>query len=141
MIDIDEFVTNVCTVLHVNKPRVTYTDAGYATKTTLAAISSDGAEIHVRPGMFSPDLFFAIAHELRHVWQKQYKPDILWGYRSSDRISTEEYNLQPAEIDANAFAAVIVVKTFRIKPLFQNQTERVKNRIYNRMSEISKTID
>ena len=86
----------------------------------------------------NPDLFFAIAHELRHVWQiKNAESFSLSTYQPIDLLhSVEEYNLQTAEIDANAFAAVIMVDYFGVKPLFNNLSETVKEQIFERMEMI-----
>lgn len=47
----------------------------------------------------SPELFFAISHELRHSYQIANGAD-LKGYQASDKISVEQYNLQSLEVDA-----------------------------------------
>ena len=82
------------------------------------------------------DIYFAICHELRHVYQTVYAPDLFSQYATiDDGLSTEEYNLQPAEIDANAFAAVYMHKKFGVSPLFRGYSEKVKNEIYLQMKK------
>lgn len=59
----------------------------------------------------------ALAHELRHVWQHCYHPELFDSYVFSvGRIATEEqrikYDLQPAELDANAFAYNFIMSVF-----------------------------
>ena len=41
-------------------------------------------------------------HELRHVWQHKYYPELFDGYLSQN--ITDQYYFQPAELDAEAFA-------------------------------------
>lgn len=82
------------------------------------------------------DIYFAICHELRHVYQMEYAPSIFKQYTAIDKgLSTEEYNLQPAEIDANAFAAVYMHKKFGVSPLFRGYSEKLKNEIYLQMKK------
>ena len=82
------------------------------------------------------DIYFAICHELRHVYQTVYAPDLFSQYATiDDGLSTEEYNLQPAEIDANAFAAVYMREKFGVSPLFRSYSEKVKNEIYLQMKK------
>ena len=82
------------------------------------------------------DIYFAICHELRHVYQTVYAPDLFSQYATiDDGLSTEEYNLQPAEIDANAFASVYMREKFGVSPLFRSYSEKVKNEIYLQMKK------
>lgn len=83
------------------------------------------------------DIYFAICHELRHVYQTIYAPDLFNQYATIDEgLSTEDYNLQPAEIDANAFAAVYMRERFGVSPLFKGYSENVKNEIHLQMEKI-----
>lgn len=78
---------------------------------------------------------FSIAHELRHIWQIKYNEKFyLETYKTIDLCySVEEYNLQPAEIDANAFAYIVMVDFFGIKPLFNGLSDTVKSKIMERV--------
>ena len=51
---------------------------------------------------------------------------------------TEEYNLQKEEIDANAYACVVMMDMFGIKPLFNGLDDEVINKIWERAEEIVK---
>ncbi len=55
-------------------------------------------------------------------------------------ISVEEYNLQTAELDANAFAGIVMVDFFHLKPLFEGLSDPVKAKIHKRMEEIASTL-
>jgi Zn-dependent peptidase ImmA (M78 family) len=90
---------------------------------------------HESPG---PDQMFAIAHELRHVWQIRYHEWFYFsGYRTIDQcMDMEEYNLQPAEIDANAFAGLAMMGYFELKPQYMGMPETVRDRIHERLDEL-----
>lgn len=82
------------------------------------------------------DLVFSIVHELRHAYQIEYHPELLDNYKQIGEISFEKYNLQEAEIDANAYASLFVEYNFKIKPLFNGYSKKVKNLIKKRKQEI-----
>lgn len=59
----------------------------------------------------------SLAHELRHVWQHLNRPELFDGYIcKTGKLCSEEqrikYALQPAEIDANAFAYNFIMSVF-----------------------------
>jgi hypothetical protein len=85
----------------------------------------------------SEELFFALAHELRHAYQIA-SCESLEEYRTSDRISIEQYNLQPLEVDANAFGALIMSDFFGIVPQFRNMPDTVRKAIKDRMKQLQK---
>ncbi|MBO7713957.1 MAG: ImmA/IrrE family metallo-endopeptidase [Methanobrevibacter sp.] len=134
---INDFILDVCDYMGIDPPELSYNTDHFSSDTMIAQCSPDGSTIFVKPYEKRPtmDHYFAIAHELRHVWQirtdknkymADYKPVSLCG-------SIEEYNLQPAEIDANAFAAAVMMDAFGVKPLFENQSEKVKSEIWDRV--------
>lgn len=85
----------------------------------------------------SEELFFVLAHELRHAYQIA-SGESLEEYRTSDRISIEQYNLQPLEVDANAFGALIMSDFFGIVPQFRNMPDTVRKAIKDRMKQLKK---
>ena len=135
MISINEFAGQICDQLNVPLPRIIRTTRGLATKSTLAALSPDGRELVLRPGVTGPDLFFSVSHELRHLWQMKYQPTMFTAYKPSDQMDLIQYNLQPAEIDANAYGA-LVMRDFGIVPLFLGLPEEVKAKIFEREEDI-----
>ena len=78
------------------------------------------------------DVLFAICHEMRHVYQAQYDTNIFANYIEIGALNTEEYNLQEAEIDANAYAAMGMKREFAVSPQFKGYSERLKNAIWDR---------
>lgn len=134
----EEFIRELCAELKIQAPQVVYRDH-LLTVSMRAMISSDGTELVLRRSApKDPDLFFSIAHELRHGWQIAHPElGLLDGYRDRSECSTvEEYNLQPAELDANAYAAIVMERYFGLQALFQGLPETVRTAIRKRATEI-----
>ena len=134
-----DFINNICDILNIPVPTISYNTLNFQTDTMLAQVDLSGKTIYIKKyDNPNPDQFFSIAHELRHVWQiKNDNKSFLSEYKSADLMkSIEEYNLQPAEIDANAFAYIIMVDFFGIKPLFYGLSDNVKSRIFKHIDEI-----
>lgn len=139
---IHDFISDVCDILNISVPMVSFDTSNFQTNTMMAQIDSSGTTIYLKQfNKDNPDQFFSIAHELRHRWQvltdkewyfSDYKPRELCA-------STEEYNLQFAEIDAHAFAGIVMEEFFHLKPLFQGLSDGVKSKIYNRIEQIKST--
>lgn len=140
---IKEFIADICDLLNITKPSVSFDTSNFQSETTMAECTLSGKIIYVKKyDKPNPDQLFSIAHELRHIWQIQndeklyfsaYKPISLCN-------SVEEYNLQIAEIDANAFAGIIMIEFFHLQPLFEGLSNSVKLKIYERMKEIASTL-
>ena len=64
----------------------------------------------------------------------------LHDYRTSDQLDIDEYNAQPLEVDANAFAAVVMAEFFGISPQFLNMPESIRQLIYVRKRQIQKEL-
>lgn len=54
-------------------------------------------------------------------------------------IDVESYNMQLAEIDANAFATIVMADCFGIRPLYQGMSDKVIQAIGKRVDEIINT--
>lgn len=132
-----KFAREICEILDISVPAIKFVSADrMRTSTQIAALTPDA--ILIRDDMtVSPELFFAISHELRHSYQIANGAD-LKGYQASDKISIEQYNLQSLEVDANAFSALVMSDFFGIVPRFQNLPESVRNAISSRMEQIQK---
>lgn len=136
---IDKFIDDVCEILKIDRPIVSFNTSNFQSKTMLAQCNSRGTTIYIKEMVkTSPDYFFAIAHELRHIWQirtehaiyfKNYKPLNLCK-------NLNEYNSQIEEIDANAFAGYIIREFFGLKPLFKSLPYPIRSNIFKRMKKI-----
>ena len=57
--------------------------------------------------------YFAVAHELRHIWQ-YISGFSLDDYKERSELSVDQYNKQFLEIDANAFAQLMLSRYLHI---------------------------
>lgn len=93
---IDKFMNEVCKILEINPPRISFGENHFANTTMLTQCSSDGQHIFLRNKEANPDIFFSIAYELRHVRQIRHHSDILGNYKDKikdqARIIIEEYS-------------------------------------------------
>lgn len=139
---IHNFINDICEILNISVPVVSFDTSSFQSKTTMAQVNRSCDTIYIKNhDNHDPDLFFSIAHELRHVWQIRTNEELyLSEYKPVDSCgSIEEYNLQIAEIDANAFAAMVMIDFFRITPLFNGMPDSVKDMIHERMEFINDT--
>lgn len=123
-----KFSREICDILDIPVPFIKFVSADRMhTGTQIAALTPNAVLIRDDIAV-SPELFFALAHELRHAYQIA-GGESLEEYRTSDRISIEQYNLQPLEVDANAFGALIMSDFFGIVPQFRNMPDTVRKAI------------
>lgn len=135
---IRNYVKDICSLLKITVPVISYDTSNFPTDTMMAQCSPDGTIVYIKKyDRLNPDQFFAIAHELRHIWQMKNEPTFLSDYKPVKLCnSVEEYNLQMAELDANAFAGIVMNELFHLKPLFNAVPESVKSKILERMETI-----
>ena len=132
-------IQDICSDLGIDPPKI-QPRRKMSTPTTLAECSSDGQTVYIRhDAVLTPDTAFALAHELRHVWQIRTDRERWMGsyVPSAGATSKDEYNRQPAEIDAHAYG-LIYMRTLGIEILFNNLSEDVKELIRTRATEIKR---
>lgn len=119
----------------------------FATPTTQAAISSDGKNLYINKMAIDGwekdeqpfNVWLVISHECRHAWQEHDKNfrKHFDNYKNSASLSVQDYNLQPAEIDAWAWAILLVGKNFGVRPTLEQQLGlEVWSAILKRIDEI-----
>ena len=136
---IEEFITDICDLLDIPVPSISYDTSHFPTETTMAQCELTSNTIYLNKiDKPNPDYLFAIAHELRHIFQFQDDEQFyLSNYKTSDNCSSvEEYNLQIAEVDANAFASIIMVEYFHMQPQWNGLSYNVIRAINNRINII-----
>lgn len=137
---IDSFVTDICGILDIEPPKISFDTSHFQSITMMAQCISTGETIFIRP-IETPtlDYYLAIAHELRHIWQiRSHQTQYFEDYKTRDMCSSiVEYNLQPAEIDANAFGQAVMVKLFHRQPMWKGLPVEVILAISRRAKEIS----
>ena len=137
---IEEYITDICKLLNINKPSISYDNSNFTTDTMMAQCDVINNVIYLNNlDKLNPDYFLSIAHELRHIYQYQkYKDFYMSDYKTSDQCSSiEEYNLQIAEIDANAFASIVMTDCFHVQPQWKGMSYKVINAINNRINVLS----
>lgn len=136
------FINDICDILNISVPSVSFDTSNFPTDTMMAQVNPSGNTIYLKKyDKPDPDQFFAIAHELRHIWQLKNEEQLYFSTYKPIHFcdSVEEYNMQIAELDANAFAGLVMIGFFRLKPLFEGVPDSVKTKIFERM-EYLKTI-
>lgn len=135
-----EYITDICELLNIPNPSISYDTSHFTTQTTMAQCELTSNTIYLsKIDKPNPDYLFSIAHELRHLWQyKENKQFYFSGYKTSDKCSSiEDYNLQIAEIDANAFATIIMSNWFHLQPQWNALSDKVINVINDRINVIA----
>ena len=124
-LSLKKYALDICGILGISCPNIkvvsnTETLATYYPTANLIEIN----EIYDN----DYNLAFAIAHELRYVWQLKYKHAeleqsdyIMFNQRTSD----DEYYLQPIEIDAIAFSLAVNYVYLNITITSHNYSEKV----------------
>ncbi len=100
-----------------------YVESAYSSSDNAIYIADDIEDLFVAE--------FVIAHEMRHAWQYEYhKEKFMDSYRPREQFDNrDDYNLQLAEIDANAWALVFMIQYFHKYPKFENNSEVVRQTI------------
>ena len=137
----NELITNlikqICSDLNIEVPGISNDVSMFPTSTTIAMADVEKNIIYIKEQNVNPDLIFAIIHELRHMWQyKTNKIKYMHNYKTSKELSVEEYNLQIAEIDANAYAGLIMINNFGLKPQWNGLSDNVIRSIEKRITEL-----
>lgn len=138
-----EFINEICKLLEIESPKIVHDESVFLTSSQLGAMDINNNTLYLRSEYKTKfDELFTIAHELRHVYQSK---NILWrnslnSRRKNNESTTEFYNNQISELDANAFAAYIMMEMFKIKPMFIGLDKVTKAKIFNLAYEIKKEL-
>lgn len=138
---IKNYLIALCDLLDINMPSVSYDTSKFNSKTmmSMAEINEKGSKIYLmKKSNPDPDYLFAIAHEMRHIWQAKTNMDLyLSNYKTANQFSSvNEYNLQLAEVDANAFAAIVMINMFGVKPTWNNLSDKVIATVEQQMNSM-----
>ena len=70
---IEEFITDICDLLDIPVPSISYDISHFPTKTTMAQCELTNNVIYLNKlDKPNPDYLFAIAHELRPIFQHKH---------------------------------------------------------------------
>lgn len=130
------YTTALAVVLKIRPPVISSKKPKGVSATQFGALDVNTRSIWVRRGIDERDIYFAVAHEMRHLWQFEKHHEMFDEYQSNSVLSIHEYNLQPAELDANAFAFLIMRRWFGLEPLFNGLNDGTKQKIRARAKVI-----
>ena len=131
---ISNFITDVCFVLGIEVPKVTHDFLDICIDTRKEQFT--GEKFFV-PATDEPDseFLFYVAHNLRVRWQFLTNPDY-FDFQSVEEIGIDNYDNQPAEVDAAAFASLYMIGYFQLMDDFTSVSCQTRELILKRMEEI-----
>jgi len=138
------FTSEVCRILRIKEPKVSFDNSVIDEITgdfnSPSVYEQHQDVIYIR-SYFEPVFmtFFSIASELRHTWQHRYFPSKYYtNYARLDKKHRNyiEFYSQPAEIDACAFAHVVVEENFHTSCEHEGYTPEMIDRVEKRKEEI-----
>lgn len=116
--------------IHISAPCELMTD------TTLAAMSADGRRLAIKSTITDErTIWFAVSHEMRHAWQIKHSTDFS-SYKTANESGKLEYNSQEAEIDAHAWACIVINNVFKLQPMLDSLGKELADMVANRSEEI-----
>lgn len=131
---ISNFIADVCFVLGIDVPKVTHNFLEICTDTRKEQFTGEKFFI---PATEEPDseFLFYVAHNLRVRWQFLTNPDY-FDFQSVEEIGIDNYDNQPAEVDAVAFASLYMIGYFQLMDDFTSVSCQTRELILKRMEEI-----
>lgn len=131
---ISNFIADVCFVLGIDVPKVTHNFLEICTDTRKEQFTGEKFFI---PATGEPDseFLFYVAHNLRVRWQFLTNPDY-FDFQSVEEIGIDNYDNQPAEVDAVAFASLYMIGYFQLMDDFTSVSCQTRELILKRMEEI-----
>lgn len=141
--DVLQFIIDISNELEITRPNVEF-DYSNSAGTSLARLVVNKKGTKNTFGIVlnascthELDIYFAIAHELRHEYQIVNGYFRFDHYKNRDMLSLDEYNMQFEEIDANAFAYFTITHAFLREPLFNGLNPEIVKLIKARAQWIS----
>ena len=135
---VSNFITDVCFVLGIDVPRVT----------------QDFQDIYIdtRKDQFAGDVFFVSAiddpnseflfcidHDLRVRWQFQTNAEH-YDSKSAEEIGLDNFDDQPAEVDAVAFATLYMLFYFQLLEKLVSLKPHTRELLKKRMEEVTQEV-
>lgn len=137
---INEAIAYNCQLLNIAPPVFELVPGSkLATPTTMAALTRGGKYLAINKDfpLSGHDIWFTISHEMRHKWQLDTGFN-LDGYFRSNAGNVVDYNSQAAEIDAHAWAVIVMANALHLRPMLREALGgEVWAAIERRIKEIS----
>ncbi len=122
---VDTILRFNCSFLSVPLPSIRIAEPSeFATVTTKCAVSSTGDELLINKQFAESNadtifLWLTLSHECRHIWQAKNSADMLKSYKTSADVQLQDYNEQAAEVDAWAWAVIVLTDKFHVRPTLE----------------------
>lgn len=134
---INNYIKMICGMLNIPMPTVFYNDSALKPGEH-ARLTPDGKQLYLRRLKNSSlEQLFSAACELRREWQRRTDSGSYFGsFKPREELPLREFSLQPSEVDANAFGAVVASAFFGVEPVFDDLPGITRSRIDSRIAEI-----
>ena len=135
---VSSFITDVCCVLGIDVPRVSQDFQDICIDTRKDQYAGD---VFFVPATDEPDseFFFCIAHDLRVRWQFLTNAEH-YDFKSAEEIGLDNFDDQPAEVDAVAFAALYMLFYFQLLEKVVSLKPHTRELLKKRMEEITQEV-
>jgi Zn-dependent peptidase ImmA (M78 family) len=132
-----KFANEIADFLQIDTPKIEYNENVVDAERGDYIPEKD--EIILAGELDSRDIYFTVAHELRHKWQFLNEYNTYFAdYKEIEEINLNGYRMQKAEIDANAFGMIMMIKYFQGTVCFNGYSKEEKRKIIERASELAK---
>lgn len=131
---ISSFIKDVCFALGIDVPKVTNDFLETCTDTRKEQFTGEKFFI---PATDEPDpeFLFYVAHNLRVRWQFLINAEH-YDFKSAEEIGLDNFDDQPAEVDAAAFASLYMIGYFQLISKYSSVSSHTRELIFKRMEEI-----
>ncbi len=140
-----QIVWNICQLLEVEMAIISYDTSNFPPDTTYALCVPEENTIYINEKeaeLKSYDYFLSLTHEMRRLWQWKTDKQLYYAdYRTAEEVDMEEYNRQPAEVDANAFASIFTGLVMGTEPKYEDLSEQNRELIEQRIWEIMDSLN
>lgn len=131
---ISSFIKDVYFALGIDVPKVTNDFLETCTDTRKEQFTGEKFFI---PATDEPDseFLFYVAHNLRVRWQFLINAEH-YDFKSAEEIGLDNFDDQPAEVDAAAFASLYMIGYFQLISKYSSVSSHTRELIFKRMEEI-----
>lgn len=135
---VSNFITDVCFVLGIDVPRVTQDFQDICIDTRKDQFAGD---VFFVSAIDDPDseFLFCIAHDLRVRWQFLINAEH-YDFKSAEEIGLDNFDDQPAEVDAVAFATLYMLFYFQLLEKLVSLKPHTRELLKKRMEEVTQEV-
>ena len=135
---VSNFITDVCFVLGIDVPRVTQDFQDICIDTRKDQFAGD---VFFVSAIDDPDseFLFCIAHDLRVRWQFLTNAEH-YDFKSAEEIGLDNFDDQPAEVDAVAFATLYMLFYFQLLEKPVSLKPHTRELLKKRMEEVTQEV-